>query len=142
MTNETEFEALITRLRRAHAWLEKTVTRALQAAGHDNIGQAQAFILYGMGKAERPLKPTEFWKHSVYLQTNYFHNVRKLVRLGYVAEKPYSGDARCVLYCLTKQGHQAYEAIRCTFAKHGDMLAKLGRNGSRPDSRRDNPQAD
>ncbi|WP_031934153.1 MarR family winged helix-turn-helix transcriptional regulator [Candidatus Hepatobacter penaei] len=91
-------------------------------AGKDSLSNVQALILCHIGN--RQITVGEISNRGYYLGSNVSYNLKKMVKSGYVKQKPSASDKRSVYISLSDEGKKRFKQLETIFKKHMDELVK------------------
>jgi DNA-binding MarR family transcriptional regulator len=96
--------------------------------GFYDLNNAQALIIYYMGKENKTMPIGELMKSGYYLGSNVSYNIKQLGKSGYVHLSQSEYDKRSVNLTLSDKGQEAYDKFRSRF---DELLNALSKNLSK-----------
>jgi len=104
---------LIDRLQAKH---HEIIARMLEARNLTELTAVQAVMLYNLG--DREIMAGEMRSRGIYLGSNVSYNLKKLVGLGYLEQRPSPHDKRASHVRLTEKGKAIHDLVGQTYAAH------------------------
>jgi DNA-binding MarR family transcriptional regulator len=108
---------LIDRLQAKH---HEIIGRMLEARNLTDLTPVQAVLLYNLG--DREIMAGEMRSRGIYLGSNVSYNLKKLVGLGYLAQRPSPHDRRAVQVSLTDKGKGIRDLVNQTYSAHAQKI--------------------
>src|SRR5207244_133490 len=99
----------VTLVERLHRRLLEVIKDEFDRRGRADINPIQAFLMYNIG--EQQVTAGELRTRGYYLGSNVSYNLKKLVALGFVEQRPSRLDGRSVHIKLTDKGHEVRDIV-------------------------------
>ena len=117
--NRIEYLTALKNIERVYIKMLQSVKEELRRTGHDDVNDAQAIIIYGIGSRELSFKDVH---KQCYAWTNITYNITKLVNSGYVTREPAKTDRRSVRISLTSKGMEIYRVIDALYDRQFSVI--------------------
>lgn len=108
-----ETVSLIERLQNKH---HEVIAQVLEEKDIDDLTSVQAILIYNLGDQE--IMAGEMKSRGIYLGSNVSYNLKKLVSLGYLSQRPAPHDKRAVQVSLTDKGKEVRAMISRVYTNH------------------------
>ena len=115
-------------LERLHRLLLDMLKWELDSAGHTQVNNIQALLLYNIGDSE--MSAGELRSRGHYLGSNVSYNLKKLVQCGYINHERSVEDRRSVRVRLTPAGHSIRKLVCEMYTRQSKLLKEAGVLGS------------
>lgn len=113
---ERSYRETLKLVERLHYRLHNVVKDILVRHGEHMINDVQALLLFNID--DQNLTAGALRDRGHYLGSNVTHNLKKLIRSGYVHREPSKTDRRSVLLRLTPKGEEVRDLLVDLFAHH------------------------
>lgn len=122
--SHAEYTDCVTYIERLHRLLLDMLKLELDAAGHTEVNNIQALLLYNLGDAE--MTAGELRSRGHYLGSNVSYNLKKLVKAGFMNHERSASDRRSVRVRLTASGHAIRNIVLDMYTRQGNLLKDAG----------------
>jgi len=119
-----EYTDLVNYIERLHRLLLDMLKVELETAGHTELNNVQALLLYNIGDAE--MTAGELRSRGHYLGSNVSYNLKKLVEAGFINHERSASDKRSVRVSLTNSGQAIRKLVQSMYTRQGILLRDLG----------------
>lgn len=119
-----EYRECVSYIERLHRLLLDMLKVELDAAGHTQVNNIQALLLYNLGDAETTAG--ELRSRGHYLGSNVSYNLKKLVEAGLMSHERSASDRRSVRVRLTASGHAIRKIVQDMYIRQGNLLKEAG----------------
>ncbi len=103
-------------IERLHRRLLDVIRNDLEEAGRNEINAVQALLIYNIGDSE--MTAGELKTRGYYHGSNVSYNLKKLVEMGYLANKKAEHDKRSVRISVTEKGHHIVKLVDRMYDSH------------------------
>jgi DNA-binding MarR family transcriptional regulator len=106
---------IFNKIERVYKSFLNVLEKDIEHFGFYDLNNAQALIIYHMGKENKTMPIGELMKSGYYLGSNVSYNIKQLGKNEYVDLSQSEYDKRSVNIMLSDKGQQVYEKIHSRF---------------------------
>jgi DNA-binding MarR family transcriptional regulator len=110
-----KYYGLVLSIERSYRFFLESLKRELDYLKIHDLNNVQALMIYNL--SDQTVSVGELTARGMYQGTNVSYNLKKLIAMGYVLQKPSSHDKRSVYVCLSPRGKELFQKIDSIITK-------------------------
>lgn len=123
---EATYYSLMGSIERSYRLFLDTIKKRLDKIPVYDINNIQALMIYNIGDQE--ISVGELTTRGIYQGSNVSYNLKKLIQLGYVVQKPSTHDRRSFYIRLSDKGRQMLQVIKTCIDEQDSEIVKFFNN--------------